>query len=68
VSKNATRGRPVFINTRQGSQVTMPMDITTVPCGSATRDRLAEYRDEHDHSSYDRALCELLGMEVEPET
>jgi hypothetical protein len=46
----------------------MPMDITTVPCGSATRDRLAEYRDEHDHSSYDRALCELLGMEVEPDT
>jgi hypothetical protein len=38
----------------------MSMDITTVPCGSDTRDRLAEYRDQNDHRSYDRALSELL--------
>lgn len=36
------------------------MDITTVPCGSATRDRIAEYRDRNEHPNYDAALTALL--------
>lgn len=47
--------------------VIRPMDITTVPCGSETRDALAEYRDENDYPSYDVALRELLGVEVATE-
>lgn len=46
----------------------MSMDVTTVPCGSTTRDALAEYRDEHDYSSYDVALRELLDVEVAQES
>jgi len=36
------------------------MDITTVSCGSATRNALADYRDKHDLSNYDDALRQLL--------
>lgn len=36
------------------------MDITSVQVGSATREALAEYRDEHDHPNYNEALQDLL--------
>ena len=36
------------------------MDITTIPCGSSTRERLAEYRDAGDYPNYDEALQDLL--------
>jgi hypothetical protein len=36
------------------------MDVTTVPCGSATRDDLAEFRDEHEYPNYDEALQAML--------
>lgn len=36
------------------------MDITTVPCGTSTRDALAEFRDERELPNYDAALQELL--------
>jgi hypothetical protein len=38
----------------------MSYDITTVSCGSETRDRLREYRDERELPNYDAALRELL--------
>lgn len=41
------------------------MDVTTVSCGGETRDRLAAYRDEHDHTNYDAALQELLEVATE---
>jgi len=44
------------------------MDITTVSCGSETRQRLADYRDEHDYPNYDVALRELLDVEVSQES
>lgn len=46
----------------------MSMDVTTVPCGSSTRDALADYRDAHDHPNYDVALRELLDVEVAQES
>lgn len=36
------------------------MDITTISCGRATRDRIQEYRDERGLSNYDAALQDLL--------
>lgn len=50
-----------LINTRskrnsEGNTV----DITTIPCGSATRDRIADYRDANDHPNYDAALSALV--------
>lgn len=36
------------------------MDITTVSVGSAVRDSLAEYRDEHDHPNMNDAIKALL--------
>jgi len=36
------------------------MDITTISCGSDTRDKIAEYRDENDLANYDEALRELV--------
>jgi len=36
------------------------MDVTTVPCGSATRDQLAEFRDTNGHPNYDAALQAML--------
>jgi hypothetical protein len=40
------------------------MDVTTVPCGSETRDALADYRDDNDLPNYDAALRDLLDVEV----
>lgn len=40
------------------------MDVTTVPCGSETRDALADYRDENDFPNYDSAIRDLLDVEV----
>jgi len=40
--------------------IEMEMDVTTVPCGSATRDRLAEFRDTNGHPNYDAALQDML--------
>jgi len=36
------------------------MDITTISCGSATRDEIADFRDAHDYPNYDAALSALL--------
>jgi hypothetical protein len=36
------------------------MDCTTVSLGTSTRNRLAEFRDEHGHPNYDEALQALL--------
>jgi len=36
------------------------MDVTTVQCGKATRDKLREYRDENGLSNYDEAIRHLL--------
>ena len=36
------------------------MDITTIPCGTSTRDKVAEYRDENGFKNYDEALKSLM--------
>lgn len=36
------------------------MDITTIPCGSATRDEIAEFRDTGEYANYDEALQAML--------
>ena len=36
------------------------MDITTIPCGSATRDEIAKFRDTGDYANYDEALQAML--------
>jgi hypothetical protein len=36
------------------------MDVTTIACGSTTRDRLAEYRDTQGFDNYDQALQSML--------
>jgi len=36
------------------------MDITTIACGSTTRDRLAEFRDTHGYPNYNSALQAML--------
>lgn len=36
------------------------MDITTVPCGTETRNSLAKYRDREGYANYDEALNALL--------
>jgi len=36
------------------------MDVTTIQCGTETRDTLAAYRDNHDFDNYDEALKSLL--------
>jgi len=36
------------------------MDVTTIQCGKATREFLADYRDANGHDNYDDALQELL--------
>lgn len=41
------------------------MDITTVSCGSETRERLADYRDQNGHPNYEAALQELLEVATE---
>ena len=38
----------------------MSLNITTVSCGSDTRDRLREYRDNRELPNYDAALRKLL--------
>jgi hypothetical protein len=43
------------------------MDCTTIACGSATRDDLAEFRDMRGFDNYDTALQALL-EEVDAET
>lgn len=40
------------------------MNVTTVPCGSETRDALADYRDKNEFPNYDSALRDLLDVEV----
>lgn len=49
-----------LIYPRLNNRLERKMDITTISCGSATRDRLAEYRDEHGHPNYDDAISSLL--------
>ena len=36
------------------------MDVTTIQCGKQTRNKLREYRDEHEFDNYDEALKSLL--------
>lgn len=36
------------------------MDITTVSCGTSTRQALAEYVEEHGYDNYDEALQAML--------
>jgi Arc/MetJ-type ribon-helix-helix transcriptional regulator len=36
------------------------MDITSISCGSDTRDKLQEYRDANGYQNYDEALRNLL--------
>jgi hypothetical protein len=36
------------------------MDVTSITCGSDTRDKLAAYRDANDFGNYDEALRSLL--------
>jgi len=36
------------------------MDLASIPVGSSTRDRVADYRDEHGHPNYDEALQAML--------
>lgn len=43
------------------------MDVTTVSCGSETRELLADYRDKHNYPNYDAALRDLLDVEVSTE-
>jgi hypothetical protein len=38
------------------------MDVTTVQCGTDTRDRLREYRDDNDLQNYDEAIRDLLNQ------
>ena len=36
------------------------MDITTIPCGSTTREAVAEFRATGDYANYDEALQAML--------
>lgn len=36
------------------------MDVTTIQCGTDTRKKLAEYRDDRGFDNYDQALKSLL--------
>jgi len=36
------------------------MDVTTIQCGTETREMLAEYRDDREFDNYDQALRSLL--------
>jgi hypothetical protein len=35
-------------------------DITSIACGTTTRDKIKSYRDTHDHDNMDEALVSLL--------
>lgn len=59
---NGTLG---FINERALSR--NKMDITTISTSTATRDRLAEFRDTRGFGNYDTALQAML-EEVDAET
>ena len=45
---------------KRGVQAIFRMDVTTVPCGSTTRDDLAEFRDKNEYPNYDEALQAML--------
>jgi hypothetical protein len=45
------------VDPHRGSET---MDITTIPCGSATRDEIAKFRDTGDYANYDEALQAML--------
>jgi hypothetical protein len=36
------------------------MDVTTIQCGKATRDRLRKYKAKNDFENYDDAINDLL--------
>jgi PleD family two-component response regulator len=43
-----------------GENHTQMKDITSIACGTTTRDKIKSYRDTHGHANMDEALVSLL--------